>query len=331
MNILIFIIISFIINFIIYKKIDLLSQLINVFDYPDALRKIHKKPVPLLGGVFIYINLVIFILLHSFYFEDQSLINSDYQDFLGLLITTSLFFILGFLDDKIDLNSYLKFILMILILYIGLIVDTDLNLNLIKFSFSETEINLGNFGIPFTILCFLLFINAFNMLDGINGQASIYTLIVFSIILSINYLDLLIFLNICLLFFLFFNLKNKIFLGDNGTLVLGYLIGFFCIKSYNLSYFKFSDEIFLIMCMPGYELLRLFVKRACEKRDPFSADRNHLHHYVIKNYNLINTTIIMQTLFFMPILLYFLLDNFYISFIFSLLAYSLSILILKNK
>lgn len=330
MSIAIFLLITFILNFIIYLNIDWVSKVINVYDHPDVSRKMHKKPMPLLGGVLIYFNLVFFLLYDFFYFKDLSLIYTDYQYFLGILVPTSLFFVLGLLDDKKDLNSYLKFVLMILILILGLKLEPDLQLSLIKFSFLESQINLGNFSIPFTILSFLLFINAFNMLDGINGQAAIYTIIVFLIIFLINNSALLVLLVFSLILFLFQNFKNKTFLGDNGTLVLGYLIGFLCIKSYNLNYFEYSDEIFLIMCIPGYELLRLFIKRISEKKDPFSGDRSHLHHHLIKNYSLINTTLMMQSLFFTPYLLFVIFNSFYISLIASLSVYIIFILILKK-
>ena len=330
MSIAIFLLITFILNFIIYLNIDWVSKVINIYDHPDVARKMHKKPMPLLGGVLIYFNLVFFLLYDFFYFKDLSLIYTDYQYFLGILVPTSLFFVLCLLDDKKDLNSYLKFVLMILILILGLKLEPDLKLSLIKFSFLESQINLGNFSIPFTILSFLLFINAFNMLDGINGQAAIYTIIVFLIIFLINNSALLILLVFSLILFLFQNFKNKTFLGDNGTLVLGYLIGFLCIKSYNLNYFEYSDEIFLIMCIPGYELLRLFIIRISKKKDPFSGDRSHLHHYLIKNYSLINTTLMMQSLFFTPYLLFVVFNNFYISLIASLSVYILFILILKK-
>ena len=329
MNILIFFLISIILNFIFLKKIDYLSKLIDVYDYPNVIRKMHTKPTALIGGVLIFINLAFFLLL-DLLFNDQNLFTSDYGDFLAILIPSSLFFFLGFLDDKKDLNSYLKFILMILILNLGLILDSDLELELIKFSFSGLELNLRGFSIPFTILCFLLFINSFNMIDGINGQAALYTLIIFLIIFYISKLEILILLSIPLIFFLILNFKNKIFLGDSGTLVLGYLISFFCIKSYNSGYFEFSDEIFLIMCIPGYELLRLFIQRIFQKRDPFSADRNHLHHYVIKKYNLVITLFIMQGLFFMPFLIYLIFDSFLISLILSISTYVSLIFSLKK-
>ena len=124
-------------------------------------------------------------------------------------------------------------------------LDKDLTIKHVNFSFSSFIFDLNNFGIFFTILCFLLFINSFNMLDGINGQAasySIYILILFifynvNLFLSIN-------LILVLLIFLYFNFKDKIFLGDSGTILLGFIISYFFIKSFNLGANILSDEIF---------------------------------------------------------------------------------------
>ena len=88
------------------------------------------------------------------------------------------------------------------------------------------------------------------------------------------------------------------FLGDSGSLILGFLISYISIKAYNQNYIIHADEIFLIMSIPGYELLRLFIKRISLGRNPFTADNNHIHHYLIKKFSYIKTFIIMQTLFF---------------------------------
>ena len=79
------------------------------------------------------------------------------------------------------------------------------------------------------------------------------------------------------------------FLGDSGSLILGFLISYICIKAYNQNFINHADEIFLIMSIPGYELLRLFIKRISIGRNPFSADSNHIHHYLINKFSHIKT------------------------------------------
>ena len=72
------------------------------------------------------------------------------------------------------------------------------------------------------------------------------------------------------------------FLGDSGTILLGFIISYFFIKSYNMGPRISSDEIFLIMMIPGFELVRLAVQRLYHKRHPFSPDDKHIHHLIIK-------------------------------------------------
>jgi len=100
------------------------------------------------------------------------------------------------------------------------------------------------------------------------------------------------------LLILFFDiLKGKFFLGDNGTLILSTLIGFTMILIYNLN-LKYeeiqisAENIFILFFIPGVDMFRLFILRILNKRDPFSADRNHLHHLLISKFSLNKTLII---------------------------------------
>ena len=104
--------------------------------------------------------------------------------------------------------------------------------------------------------------NAFNMFDGINLQSSSYSLIILISIIFIYNLNL--FILILIIYFLFFsylNINNKSFLGDNGTLLLSFIISFIFIKLYNQKIFEFSDEVVLFMLVPGIDLIRLVIER----------------------------------------------------------------------
>ena len=134
-----------------------------------------------------------------------------------------------------------------------------------------------------------------------------------------------------LVIYISYNLKNLMFLGDSGSLILGFLISYISIKAYNQNFISHADEIFLIMSIPGYELLRLFIKRISIGRNPFAADSNHIHHYLINKYTHIKTFFIMQILFFFPIFCYFISKRFYVSLILSLFFYLLLLILLKKK
>ena len=315
-------IISIIINLVLFLSYKFLSRLNNVYDIPDNKRKIHKRPIPLIGGLIFYINLIIFIAFQAIIDFNSFLIFKNFIELFIFIIVITLFFFLGRVDDKKDLNSFLKFIVMTVLVIASVLFDQDLLIQNLTFSFINEEINLGKFSYFITVLCFLLFINAFNMLDGINAQAASYTLIIFLFFITKGiYVSFLICLTVCLTIYIYYNFKNLIFLGDSGSLILGYFISYVCIKAYNQEFVLFVDEIYFLMCIPGYELLRLFIKRIYLGKNPFSADSNHLHHYIMSKTNFMTTFVLMQIIIVIPILSYLLLENFYLSMFLSLIIY----------
>ena len=150
----------------------------------------------------------------------------------------------------------------------------------------------------------LLLINSLNLSDGINGLAVGISLIWIIYLILINDNEILNFLIplLVLLLILFFNIvKGNFFLGDNGALILSSLIGLLIIYSYNnlLSYENLrisAEEIVILLIIPGIDMFRLFVVRIYNKNNPFSADRNHLHHLLIKKFSLKLTLLIYLTL-----------------------------------
>tara|TARA_B110000008_G_scaffold189364_1_gene188145 strand:+ start:569 stop:1324 length:756 start_codon:yes stop_codon:yes gene_type:complete len=199
-----------------------------------------------------------------------------------ILITCS--YIIGLYDDKKDIKPYLKLLILSLIIIFLLITNKLFIITEVKVSFLDASLNLNFFSIPFTLLSFLLFVNAVNMFDGINLQSSTY-LLTFLIYFALKgiFQPLIILMIIPLLLFLILNYQNKSFLGDGGCFILSIFIGSICIASYNLNYIKFSDEIFLLMILPGIDMLRLFFKRIVNKKNPFKPDRNHIHHILEKH------------------------------------------------
>ena len=299
--------IIFILNILFFLNLKYLSENFKIYDIPDNKRKLHKVPIPLLGGILIYLNLILIFLFN--YFNDYNFyfFKSNIEQIV-FIIALSFFFIIGLVDDKNNLSSNVKLFLITLIIFVTLMFDKGLLIKKLTFSFYNFEINLGIFSYFFTIICFLLFMNAFNMIDGINGQAATYSIFIFLVFIfkNINIIFYSLIL-IPLIIFLIFNFKNKIFLGDNGTLPLGYFISYIFIDNYNEVKSFYCDEIFLIMMIPGFELLRLAIYRIIKKKHPFKADRNHIHHLILRKYSYIKTFLAIQFLLILP----------YISFIFS--------------
>lgn len=295
-------------------------------------RENFKKPISLLGGFLIIANIFLIIFFDKFFFNilDYELFNNLYNFFIFLLLVLT-FFLLGFLDDKFKISANKKLFLTISFLSILFYFDRTLLIKELSFSFFSKNIFLGNYSYFFTILCFLLFINAFNMLDGINGQAGTYGLFVLFIFLTKNILPLFIIgLVICLLIFLLLNFNNKTFLGDSGSLTLGFLFSYLFVKSYAANKF-YADEIFLIMCVPGFDLLRLAITRLYKNKHPFKADNFHMHHLILKKLKFFKTFVLIQALLFSPYLIYKFFNNFLFAFLFVLSVYSLLMVKFNQK
>ena len=128
------------------------------------------------------------------------------------------------------------------------------------------------------------------------------------------------------------NSKNKCFLGDSGSLLISFIIGYFFIKLYNNELISHTDEVVIYMLLPGIDLIRLFFKRISLKRNPLSSDRFHLHHLLLKKYSYKKTIIILIALIIFPILMNYLgLNRLFVILIFLFIYSTLLILISSKK
>ena len=270
LNYIIYILISFLILFITCK----ISYYLNLIDKPNS-RKIHKSPVAFTGGI--ALSLIYLISLRLFP-------NTSVE--LNLIISMSfLIGIIGFIDDKYSLSPGSKLSLQIIPVFYLAIIE---NINLSHLGdYNYVKINLYSFTIPFTLLALLFLINAANYFDGIDGILSIITINVLSLlfILTEN-IDLKLFLItiiLPLIVFLFFNFSflklPKIFLGDSGSLLLGFLLSFVLI------YFSMQNILHPIILAWSisilvFEFLSVNLIRVIQKKDPFKAGFDHLHHLI---------------------------------------------------
>ena len=322
--------ISIIINILIFLHNEKIASLLKLYDKPDNIRKIHKLDVPLTGGIIVLLNvfiIIFFLFVNSSYLEKIEIFK-DQQDLIIFLLSIIFFFLIGFFDDKYGISANKKFLIMIIFLIPIVIFSEDLLISHIRLSFIEVEYILPSFvSILWTILCFLLFINATNMLDGINYQTGLFSIYICIFFLINNYFTILfIIIIIALLSFLVLNHKNKAFLGDNGSYLLAFLFSYFFIKFYNQEIHVDSDHIFLIMIIPGIDLIRLFITRIFNGYHPFRPDRNHFHHILLKKYNLVTTNLIVQSLIIIPSLGGYYFGNTYLFLSFQFIVYFLLIL-----
>ena len=320
----IYIFVFFLINIFLVIFYDFFRKKINIVDFPDKERKLHKIPVPLYGGIFLFTNL--FLLLIISIFDDQILYNffnlKEKKDVFIFFFSCLFLFILGLLDDKFKINPYLRFIIFFII-FLLITQEKNLRIEYIQLSFLENKIYLNYFSYFFTILCFLLFVNAFNFFDGINLQSGIYSLILSIIICLINN-NLIFFyiLQIFLIFFLYLNYKNKTFLGDSGAYLLSFIFGYYFIKLYNERFIPHADEIVVLMLIPGLDLFRLFFLRIINKKNPFFADKNHIHHLLLKKFNYIKVNFILFSLIIFSYVFYKVFHIQYLSIIFITIIYT---------
>lgn len=312
-----------------FDKIKLFK--LNI-DFPDNERKNHKVPTPLAGGTILIINQIIFwiiVLIFPDVLKEDILFENN-KDISIFIFTSTLIFLLGFFDDKYNIKAIKKILILLIIILIFLFNNDDLIIKEIKFSFYGGTLYLYEFSIPFTIFCFLVFMNAFNMFDGINLQSTLYSLIILlSLIFYFQDSYFLKILIISLVFFLYLNSKNYSFLGDSGTLYLSFLLSYIFIKFYNLSFFSGADKIVIYMLIPGIDLIRLFAVRIINKKNPLSSDRNHLHHLLTTKYSLSKSLLILVTLILTPLFLDSMNLNNFINIIITVILYSIVFLRVK--
>ena len=316
---------------ILFSKINLFHY--NI-DKPDKKRKFHSRPTPLAGGQIIFFNICIYWIINNTtnFFDNQEIFFENIRSFNYFMIASTSIFFLGFIDDRLNLKANLKFLILFLIILFLLLIDENLIINNIKFSFHEKNFFLDRFAIIFSIFCLLVFINAFNMFDGINLQSSSYSLIIFFSILFFYSNSLFIkILIISLIGFSYLNFKNKTFLGDSGSLLLSFIIGYIFIKFYNSNVIEYTDKIVIYMLIPGLDLIRLFIIRILNKKNPLSSDRNHLHHLLLKKFFFKKTLFLIILLVSFPILLDLLLINNIFNILITIIAYSLLITYTSKK
>ena len=283
---------------IIHYRQQIASKL-KILDHPDNERKTHISSTPLLGGLIIFF-FIISNLTFSVYINEISL-----KLFLILLILYSSFFFIGLYDDKYLLSPLKKTIIIIFLLLIALPLHQDLIINNFIFKDLKTVVPLNQGGLFFTLLSIYFLFNFLNFTDGINGVA-ISLCIFWSIIFLANSNETNHFLYsiiISLIFVLFFNLQNKIFLGNSGASLLSIIFGSFFILDYNTNGQINCDEIFLLMFIPGLDAIRVSLQRILRNQSPYLPDRTHLHHLLINIFDIKYIYLIYVTISAIPYLM----------------------------
>ncbi|MBR5871961.1 MAG: undecaprenyl/decaprenyl-phosphate alpha-N-acetylglucosaminyl 1-phosphate transferase [Clostridia bacterium] len=250
---------------------------IGAVDVPRDNRRMHKKPMPLLGGLSIFLGFTISGLLFC---DITPAITAAWLG--GLLII-----MIGILDDKYSLNAWVKLLGQIAAAVIAVCLG---GIQIDHINLFGHYIHFGFFAIPITIFWIVGMTNAINLIDGLDGLAcgvsaiaSMSLLIVTLMHAELEIAMLTAILTGACIGFLPFN-KNpaKIFMGDTGALFLGYMLSVLS----TVGVFKTTAVVsFLIPVIifgyPLFDTAFAFARRILQGRSPFSADRGHLHHRII--------------------------------------------------
>ena len=278
LNLILILLSLIILNLIVLYFRNIISKLLNILDFPNE-RKIHTTPTPLIGGICLFITILISTTI--IFFEETISLNK----YLVLILLCLIFFIIGLWDDSTTISPKIRTFVLIASLIFIIPFENDFIVKNLIFKSVDTNINLGSFSLLFTFFCIFSLYNALNFIDGYNGSAT--SIIIFwTIILLIynpNFLYFSLAINLIIIFF--YNLNGKIFLGNSGTSIGSIFFALFFINDYNKYGLIYADEILLIMLFPGIDMIRVTFERILNGKKIYKADNTHFHHYLIKKKN----------------------------------------------
>lgn len=278
---------AFVITFLAIPSIIKVSIIKNLFDEPGE-RKSHKSSIPTLGGLAIFAGVVFSFTFWSSGFE--------YQPTQYIIASIIVLFFIGIKDDFVELTATKKLYGQIIAAFI-IVLFANIRITTLCGIFGVYDISYW-FSIILSLFTILLIINAFNLVDGIDGLAGgIGTIASFTFGLWFyNYgeiaLCILSFaLFSSLLAFLVYNFSPaNIFMGDTGSLIVGLILSILTINFIQLSFISPPDAFpfrsgpamaIAILIIPLFDTLRIFIVRMLNKKSPFKADRNHIHHVLL--------------------------------------------------
>jgi UDP-N-acetylmuramyl pentapeptide phosphotransferase/UDP-N-acetylglucosamine-1-phosphate transferase len=282
--------ISFILSFISIPTILRVARSKNLFDEPNK-RRVNKVKVPTLGGLGIFLGILFAYLLYLDLY--------DYHTVPFMAVSMLIIFVIGIKDDILVTAPMMKFLGQIaaalIIVGLGDLRITDFH---------------GFFGLQpdyfvsiiFTTILIVFLVNGFNLIDGVDGLAAITGIIVtisFSIWFLIN--DefqipilgaMLVGALVAFLYYNVFSKRQKIFMGDTGSLIIGFIISVIAVRF--MEFNAAGNRIFLkytmlsapavamgIMIIPIIDTIRVFFRRIIRGQSPFVADKTHIHHRLL--------------------------------------------------
>ena len=272
---------AFVISFASTPVVKSFAQKVGAIDVPTEARRVHDHPIPRLGGLAIFLGFLLSVILFA---------EID-QKIRGILIGSVIIVATGAVDDVVSLRASVKFIIQIIVAIIavmhGVVIEVVMNPNV----FAEAEhIALGFLSIPITVIWIVAVTNAVNLIDGLDGLAvggstiaSVTMLVVALVVAEPNVAIILACLAGACVGFMPYNLNPaKIFMGDTGALLLGYVLSTASV----LGMFKFYAIVsffvpVLALAVPIMDTSFAFTRRILKGQSPFKPDRGHFHHRLL--------------------------------------------------
>lgn len=283
-------ILSFVITFTSIPTILKISKRKNLMEEPVD-RSSHETRIPNLGGVAIFYSIGICTPIFAY---------ELFESYKFLFASLVILLYIGVMDDIVVIGPRKKLIAQILISAF-MVIGSDVRIKNLFGVLGVYELNYY-ISVFFSILTFIILINAFNLIDGIDGLAGSYSLVT-SCIFGICYYRLgeynfpMVVLTSVIVgtmtAFLYYNLserKLKIFMGDTGSMILGFLLTFTAIYFINIFdpsnpkhyHLESAPAIaFAILILPIIDTLNVIIVRLANKKSPLRPDRNHLHHKLL--------------------------------------------------
>lgn len=326
-----FLIISAVLSYILIDKVRHVVLLKRLLDDPNE-RSSHQVATPNLAGL----GFFIVIMLGMYFLEAYDTHNILFCLIPGLTIL----FITGLKDDLLILAPISKLIAQIasacfLVFHPNFLISS-------LHGFMGIDVIPAWLAGVFAVLIIVTIINAVNLTDGIDGLAatlSIIMFIVFAVLFYLTEMHAMLLLSVLmigtLVAFLPYNFSKskKIFMGDTGSMILGYLLGaltvqFLALDDTYISKLPFKVQnlpfvVVAILIVPLFDTLRVFTVRILKGKSPFSADKSHVHHLLIERYKISHswTTTIIGAINFLAIILFSILaistDQVFLSIIFA--------------
>lgn len=265
----------------------------NLMDEP-GIRSSHLRKIPNLGGVAIFYSIAICASIFAYELFDQ------YKFLFASLI---ILLYIGVMDDVVVMRAYKKLVAQIIV-SILIVVGSDVRIRSLFGLFGVGDLNYI-VSVLFSIFTFIILINAFNLIDGIDGLAGSYT-VLSSLIFGVSYYtlgeehySLVIFSGVIIgavMGFLRYNLSNyrieKIFMGDTGSMILGFLLAFMAISFIDVFIAKENSIVIYhldsapviavaILILPIIDTLNVIIVRLIRRQSVLVADRNHIHHRLL--------------------------------------------------